>query len=58
MAHTIKLGLLGNNLGRSWAKNLHESLGELHGLNVTYQPMDLVGLTAPVTLNNFDDPSE
>jgi shikimate dehydrogenase len=51
MAHTIKLGLLGNNLGRSRAKNLHELLGELHGLKVTYQPMDLLGLTAPVSID-------
>jgi len=25
-------------------------LAELHGLNVTYQPMDIVGLTAPVSI--------
>ena len=36
MAHTIKLGLLGNNLSRSRAKKLHELLGELDGLTVTY----------------------
>lgn len=43
MSQHIKLGLLGNNLGRSRAKNLHELLGEIYGLDVTYQPMDLVG---------------
>lgn len=41
MSETIKLGLLGNNIGRSRAKNLHELLGEIHGIPVTYQPMDL-----------------
>ncbi len=41
MAEVIKLGLLGNGIGRSRAKNLHEMLGELYGLPVHYQPMDL-----------------
>ena len=46
----MKLGLLGNNRGRSRTKNLHELLAEPHGLNVTYRPMDIVGLTAPVSI--------
>jgi len=50
MSETIKLGLLGNNLGRSRAKNLHELLGELYSLDVTYQPMDLVSHPAPVSI--------
>lgn len=50
MSQEIKLGLLGNNLGRSRAKNLHELLGELHGLNVTYNPMDLVGRDTHVSI--------
>ena len=50
MSQTIKLGLLGNNLGRSRAKNLHELLGELHGLDVTYQPMDLIHSDPPVSI--------
>ena len=49
MADTIKLGLLGNNIGRSRAKNLHELLGEVHGIEVTYEPMDLAGRTGPVS---------
>ena len=52
MAHTIKLGLLGINLGRSRAKNPHELAGELHGLNVIHQPMELVGLPAPVSVDS------
>jgi shikimate dehydrogenase len=50
MAHKIKLGLLGNNLGRSRAKNLHELLGELFGLEVTYDPMDLLDRSQPVSI--------
>ena len=41
MAKAIKLGLLGNGIGRSRAKSLHELIGELHGLDVRYHPMDL-----------------
>ncbi len=43
MSNPVRLGLLGNNIGRSRAKNLHELLGEMYGLDVTYQPMDLAG---------------
>lgn len=50
MAETIKLGLLGNNLGRSRAKNLHELLGELYGVPVTYHPMDLKDRPAAVAI--------
>ena len=50
MPNEIKLGLLGNNLGRSRAKNLHELLGELHGLKVTYEPMDLHTRPEPVSI--------
>ncbi len=52
MAETIKLGLLGNNIGRSRAKNLHELLGELYGLSVSYLPMDLAGHRQPVSILN------
>lgn len=41
MSEKKKLGLLGDNLGRSRAKNLHELLGELYGINVSYEPKDL-----------------
>ena len=41
MTTDIKLGLLGNRIGHSRAKSLHELMGELHGLSVHYQPMDL-----------------
>jgi shikimate dehydrogenase len=50
MSETVKLGLLGNNIGRSRAKNLHELLGELYGVAVTYEPMDLAGRSAPVSI--------
>ncbi|MCB1761997.1 MAG: shikimate dehydrogenase [Gammaproteobacteria bacterium] len=43
MAKEIKLGLLGNGIGRSRAKSLHELIGGLYGLNVHYWPMDLAG---------------
>lgn len=43
MSNPVRLGLLGNNIGRSRAKNLHEMLGEMYGLDVSYQPMDLAG---------------
>jgi shikimate 5-dehydrogenase len=45
----MKLGLLDNNRGRSRTKNLHELLAELRGLNVTYQSMDIVDLTASLS---------
>ena len=41
MEREIKLGLLGNGIGRSRAKSLHELIGELYGLNVHYKLMDL-----------------
>ena len=50
MSKRIKLGLLGNNLGRSRAKDLHELLGEMYGLDVTYQPMDLLNQKKPVAI--------
>lgn len=50
MAQMIKLGLLGNNIGRSRAKNLHELLGEVHGLDVSYKPMDLHNHPEPVSI--------
>lgn len=50
MAETIKLGLLGNNLGRSRARNLHELLGKIYGLHVTYEQMDLKDRAQPVAI--------
>jgi shikimate dehydrogenase len=50
MAEIVKLGLLGNNLGRSRAKNLHELLGELYKIQVTYTPMDLHDNPPPVRI--------
>jgi len=50
MSETIRLGLLGNNLGRSRAKNLHEMLGGFYGLNVIYEPIDLIDRPAPVVI--------
>lgn len=39
----MKVGLLGNGLGRSRAKQLHELIGMLLGHPATYLPMDLDG---------------
>lgn len=50
MASIIKLGLLGNGIGRSRAKNLHELLGRECGLSLNYQLMDLAGHDAPVDI--------
>ena len=50
MSETIQLGLLGNNLGRSRAKNLHELLGEIYGLAVVYTPIDLLARKRPVSI--------
>jgi shikimate dehydrogenase len=41
MSEHIKLGLFGHNLSKSRAKSLHELLGKLNGLNVTYENLDL-----------------
>jgi len=51
MTSEIKLGLLGNGIGRSRAKALHELIGELYGLNVRYWPMDL-GKQANVSIGD------
>lgn len=45
MTDEIKLGLLGNGIGRSRAKHLHELIGDIYGLPVTYQVMDLENKT-------------
>jgi quinate/shikimate dehydrogenase (NAD+) len=50
MTHTIRLGLLGNNIGRSRSKDLHEFLGKMYDLDVSYEPMDLIDHTAPVSI--------
>jgi len=50
MATKIQLGLLGNGLGRSRAKNLHEMLGGIFGIEVSYRVMDLGGQPAPVSI--------
>ena len=52
MGTKVQLGLLGNGLGRSRAKNLHEMLGKLFGLDVNYRVMDLAGKPAPVSIAN------
>ncbi len=50
MGTQIKLGLLGNNIGRSRAKHLHELLGELNSLELTYLPIDLASRSGPVSI--------
>jgi shikimate dehydrogenase len=37
----IKLGLLGNGISKTQSKKLHELIGELYNLNVSYKIMDL-----------------
>lgn len=46
--HTIRLGLIGDNIADSKAPLLHEFAGQLHGLDVTYQRLvpHKLGLTA------------
>lgn len=41
MKEKIKLGLLGNGIGRSSSKLLHELIGEVYNLDVHYELMDL-----------------
>ena len=50
MTEKKRLGLLGDNLGRSRAKNLHELLGELYGIDVSYEPKDLKNSPHPVSI--------
>jgi quinate/shikimate dehydrogenase (NAD+) len=50
MPEKVQLGLLGNGLSRSRAKNLHELLGKMHGLNVDYRVMDLAGQPGSVSI--------
>ena len=50
MSGMIKLGLLGNKLAKSRAKNLHELLGRLYGVSVNYEPMDLADREKPVSI--------
>jgi shikimate dehydrogenase len=41
MTEIVKLGLLGDGIGRSRAKLLHELIGEIYGIAIDYRPMDL-----------------
>lgn len=41
MKRKIKLGLLGNGIGRSSSKLLHELIGEVYNLDASYELMDL-----------------
>ncbi len=50
MSQRVQLGLLGNGIGRSRAKNLHELLGEIFVLQVNYRVMDLGGRTEAVSI--------
>ncbi|WP_136810667.1 shikimate dehydrogenase family protein [Desulfosediminicola flagellatus] len=52
MSKTVKLGLLGNGISRTRAKVLHELLGEMYGLQVTYQVMDLGEHPTPVSISD------
>lgn len=50
MPQPIKLGLLGNGIGRSRAGKLHEMLGELYGIDVSYRLIDLAERRQPVSI--------
>lgn len=41
MKRKLKLGLLGNGIGKTQSKKLHELIGELYDLDATYELMDL-----------------
>ena len=48
----VKLGLLGNGIGRSRAGKLHEMLGCLCGVDVSYNLIDLAGREGPVSIGD------
>jgi shikimate dehydrogenase len=41
MKRKLKLGLLGNGIGKTQSKKLHELIGELYNLDASYELMDL-----------------
>ncbi len=47
MQDILKIGLLGKGIARSQSKNLHELLGELYNLKLSYQLLDMADRTAP-----------
>lgn len=51
MKRKIKLGLLGNGIGRSSSKLLHELIGEVYNLDASYELMDL-GDKSDVNIEN------
>jgi shikimate dehydrogenase len=50
MSQIIQVGLLGDQIGRSRVKALHELLGELYNVNISYRLMDLAQLSKPVSI--------
>ena len=48
----VKLGLLGNGIGRSSAGRLHEMLGRLYGVDVSYRLIDLADREGPVAIGD------
>lgn len=50
MSQILQVGLLGNNIGRSRVKALHELLGELYGIKISYRLMDLADQAKPVSI--------
>ncbi len=50
MSQILQLGLLGNQIGRSRVKALHELLGELYNININYRLMDLADKPEPVSI--------
>lgn len=53
MTSTIQLGLLGNGIGRSRVKSLHEFLGDFYDLPVKYELIDLAEESQPVKIEEY-----
>jgi shikimate dehydrogenase len=50
MREVIRVGLLGLRIEKSQSKNLHELIGELYGIPVSYQPLDMAGRKEKVSV--------
>lgn len=50
MSQILQVGLLGDNIGRSRVKALHELLGELYDIKINYRLMDLADQPKPVSI--------
>ncbi len=52
MADVIKIGLLGKGIAKSQSKNLHELLGELYDIPVTYHSLDMAKRSGLISVHN------